>query len=394
MDIATLRADTPGCQTKVHFNNSGAALPPYPVLKAMQDYLTEEANCGGYETAAANATALNRFYMAAGKLLNAPAKNIAFTSSATNSFARALSCIPFKKGDVVIIANEDYASNQLQFLSLEERFGIELVRAHSLPEGGVDVDHMVSLIKEKQPRLVSLTHVPSNTGLIQPIAAIGKVCREYDIPYLVDACQSVGQLPLDVEEIGCDFLCGTMRKFLRGPRGAGLLYVSDRILHKPWYPLFLDMFAATWTDDDTFVTAPDAKRFQDWEQNYALMAGSYAAIHYANELGLENIAARNRYLGSILRPGLQSLPGVKLLDKGTELASIITMTAPVSDPQSLLTALRERNIHTTVSVTASALIDLRSKGVNWALRVAPHYYNTEEEIDILLDALENLFTNP
>lgn len=394
MDIATLRADTPGCQTKVHFNNSGAALPPYPVLKAMQDYLTEEANCGGYETAAANATALNRFYMAAGKLLNAPAKNIAFTSSATNSFARALSCIPFKKGDVVIIANEDYASNQLQFLSLEERFGIELVRAHSLPEGGVDVDHMVSLIKEKQPRLVSLTHVPSNTGLIQPIAAIGKVCREYDIPYLVDACQSVGQLPLDVEEIGCDFLCGTMRKFLRGPRGAGLLYVSDRILHKPWYPLFLDMFAATWTDDDTFVTAPDAKRFQDWEQNYALMAGSYAAIHYANELGLENIAARNRYLGSILRPGLQSLPGVKLLDKGTELASIITMTAPVSDPQSLLTALRERNIHTTVSVTASALIDLRSKGVTWALRVAPHYYNTEEEIDILLDALESLFTNP
>lgn len=394
MDITSLRADTPGCQTKVHFNNAGAALPPYPVLQAMQDYLTEEANCGGYETAAANATALNRFYVATGKLLNAPAKNIAFTSSATNSFARALSCIPFKKGDVVIIANEDYSSNQLQFLSLEERFGIELVRANSLPEGGVDVDHMVALIRSRHPRLVSLTHVPTNTGLIQPVAAIGKVCRELEITYLVDACQSVGQMPLDVEEIGCDFLCGTLRKFLRGPRGAGFLYVSDNILHKPWYPLFLDMYAATWTDDDTFVTAPDAKRFQDWEQSYALLAGSYAAIHYANEIGLQNIADRNKYLGGILRPRLASLPGVTLLDKGKEQASIITISAPVKDPQWLMTSLRERNINTTISVFASALIDFRSKGVNWALRVSPHYYNTEEEIETLLDALEDLFSNP
>lgn len=394
MDIASLRADTPGCQTKVHFNNAGAALPPYPVLHAMQEYLTEEANCGGYETAAANATALNRFYMAAGKLLNAPAKNIAFTSSATNSFARALSCIPFKKGDVVIIANEDYSSNQLQFLSLEERFEIELVRANSLPEGGVDVDHMVSLIRSRHPKLVSLTHVPTNTGLIQPVAEIGKVCREQEITYLVDACQSVGQMPLDVEEIGCDFLCATLRKFLRGPRGAGLLYVSDRILHKPWYPLFLDMYAATWTDDDTFVTAPDAKRFQDWEQPYALIAGSYAAIHYANEIGLQQIADRNKYLGGILRPRLASLPGVTMLDKGKEQASIITLSAPVNDPQWLMTSLRERNINTAISVIAGALIDFRSKGVNWALRISPHYYNTEDEIDTLLDALESLFANP
>ncbi|OMP78947.1 MULTISPECIES: aminotransferase class V-fold PLP-dependent enzyme [unclassified Chitinophaga] len=394
MDIANLRADTPGCQTKVHFNNSGAALPPYPVLQAMQDYLAEEANCGGYETAAANATALNRFYLAAGRLLNASAKNIAFTSSATNSFARALSCIPFKKRDVVVIANEDYASNQLQFLSLEERFGIELVRAHSMPEGGVDVDHMASLIRDRNPRLVSLTHVPSNTGLIQPVAEIGKVCRELDIPYLVDACQSAGQLPLDVEEMGCDFLCATLRKYLRGPRGAGFLYVSDRILHKPWYPLFLDMYAATWTDDDTFIPASDAKRFQDWEQSYALIAGGYAAVHYANEIGLQNIADRNKYLCGLLRPRLESLPGVTLLDKGKELASIITLSAPVSDPQWLLTSLRERNINTAISVTSSALIDFKSKGVNWALRISPHYYNTEDEIDILLDALESLFANP
>lgn len=393
MDIATLRADTPGCQTKVHFNNAGAALMPYPVLNAMQEYLAAEGNCGGYEMAAANATALNRFYIAAGHLLNAPARNIAFTSSATNSFARALSCIPFKKGDVVVIANEDYSSNQLNFLSLEERFGIELVRARSVPEGGVDVEHMISLIHDKRPKLVSLTHVPMNTGLIQPVAVIGKVCRELDITYLVDACQSAGQLPLDVEEIGCDFLCATLRKFLRGPRGAGFLYVSDRILQQPWYPLFLDMNAARWTDDDTFIPAPDAKRFMDWEQNYSLLSGAYAAIHYANEVGIQNIADRNQYLCNQLRPRLLSLPGVQLLDRGAQQSSIITISASVSDPQWLLTALRERNIHTAINVKEGAVIDFKSKGVNWALRISPHYYNTEEEIDILLDALESLLAN-
>ena len=264
MNIDAIRADTPGCLTKTHFNNAGASLPTLAVLNVMLDYLTEEANCGGYETAARHSTELNRFYLAVGKLLNCPAKNIAFTSSATNSFARALACIPFEKGDVVVIANEDYSSNQLNFLSLQQRFGIRLIRAQSLPEGGVDADHMEQLIRQHHPRVVSLTHVPMNTGLIQPVAVIGKVCRELDIPYLVDACQSAGQLPLDVEEIGCDFLCATMRKFLRGPRGAGFLYVSDRIIARGWFPTFVDMYGANWTGPDSFELTPDARRFQDW----------------------------------------------------------------------------------------------------------------------------------
>lgn len=390
MNIIQLRAETPGCSTKIHFNNAGAALTPAPVIKVIQDYLTEESMTGGYETAALHEASVSRFYSGAARLLHCEARNIAFTSSATNSFARALSCIPFKTGDVVVIANEDYSSNQIAFLSLQQRLGIRLLRAASLPEGGVDADDMERLIRKHRPALVSLTHVPTNSGLVQPVAAIGRVCREMDITYLVDACQSAGQMPLDVQEIQCDFLCATMRKFLRGPRGAGLLYVSDRVLAKNQAtPLFVDMQGATWTEKDVFVPAADAKRFQDWEQNYALILGSMAAIDYALEVGLENIAERNKLLCAELRPALAALPGVQLLDKGRELCSIITLSIAGADPQHLLNTLRAKNINTAISGYAGALIDFDSKHVKWALRISPHYYNTSEEIAVLLKELSD-----
>lgn len=390
MNITALRADTPGCKEKVHFNNAGAALMPMPVLNAIQDYLNEEALNGGYETAARNAAYIDRFYSAVATLLNTNARNIAFTSSATNSFARALSCIPFQQDDVVIIANEDYASNQLAFMSLQQRFGIKLIRAASLPEGGVDVADMERLIRLHRPRLVSLTHVPSNTGIIQPVAVIGNICRELDIPYLLDACQSAGQLPLDVEEIGCDFLCATMRKFLRGPRGTGFLYISDRMLERNWLPLFIDMYGATWTQKDTFEPQADARRFQDWEQPYALMAGSYEAVNYALQVGLDYIADRNQQLCNDLRDGLRQLPRTMLLDKGVKQSSIITIAVAGVEPQWLLETLRQQRINTTLSTYTGAVIDFGSKGVKWALRLSPHYYNTKEETQLLLSVLSEI----
>lgn len=390
MDILQYRADTPGCKTKIHFNNAGAALMPAPVVLAIQDYIAEEALSGGYELAALKAATISRFYTATARMINADARNIAFCSSATNAFARALSAVPFEKGDIVVIANEDYASNQIAFLSLEQRTGIKLLRAASLPEGGVDVADMERLIRQHHPKLVSLTHVPTNSGLVQPIAAIGKICNELDVAYLVDACQSAGQLPLDVKEIQCDFMCVTMRKFLRGPRGTGFLYVSDKILKKNWLPLFIDMYGAQWTSKDVFVPVADAKRFQDWEQPYALLLGSLAAVEYTMEAGLENIAARNKELCDKLRPALQTLPGVQLLDKGAELCSIITLGIPSANPDVLMDALRKRNINTTVSGFSGALIDFESKGVKWALRISPHYYNTHEEGDILVQSLKEL----
>jgi selenocysteine lyase/cysteine desulfurase len=389
INTEALRTDTPGCREKVHFNNAGASLMPETVIESIENYIRVEASLGGYEAADHKATEINGFYESAARLLNSKASNIAFTSSATNSYARALSCIPFEKGDKVLIANEDYISNQLAFLSLQKRWNIQLVRAASLPEGGVDVEDMKRLMDKHIPRLVSLTHVPTNSGLVQPVEQVGQLCRERDIPYLVDACQSVGQFPVDVQKIQCDFLSATFRKFLRGPRGTGFLYVSEAILKKNWEPLFIDMRGADWTGDNEYKIRADARRFEDWELPYALLLGSKSALDYALSVGLENIQARNKILCERFRHGTGTIKGLALLDLGKERCSIITVRIPRWQPKDLLEALRKQNINTSISYRNFALIDFEKKGVDWALRVSPHYFNTEEEIDILLNALRS-----
>lgn len=386
-NLSRYRADTPGCRTKIHFNNAGAALMPMPVLKAMKDYLDLESVTGGYETADLKTAEVNGFYEAAAKLINAKPDQIAFTSSATNSFARALSCIPFEKGDSIVIANEDYVSNQIAFLSLQKRFGIKLFRAASKPEGGVDVADMKNLIELHQPKLVSLTHIPTNTGLVQPVEEVGEICKALDILYLVDACQSAGQWPIDVQKIHCDFLTATMRKFLRGPRGAGFLFVSDKVLDRGMEPLYLDLRGASWTSVDEYVVQTRGRRFEDWEIPYPLVLGSKAAIEYALEVGIENIRERNTHLCKLIKDQLEEIKGVRILDIGTPQSSIITLTLPISEPGKLVQTLRDKNINTAMGSRGNALIDFDKKNVAWALRISPHYYNTEEECDLIIREL-------
>ncbi len=388
IDLINVRKDTPGCAGKIHFNNAGASLMPTVVIDSIQDYISFEAVTGGYETEDIKSHEIKGFYKALGELINCKPENIAFTSSATNSFARALSSIPFQEGDTILIANEDYISNQLAFLSLQKRFGIKILRAASSIHGGVDIVDMERLMDIHKPKLVSLTHVPTNSGLIQPIEEVGKLCRERGILYLVDACQSAGQLPLDVNKIQCDFLSATFRKFLRGPRGAGFLFIADRVLEQGLEPLFIDMRGAHWTAPDQYLPQPDAKRFEDWEFPYALLVGAKVAVEYALSIGIRNIEERNAVLCSTLRNAISALPEIKILDTGTRLSSIITLKIPGWQPNEFMEALRKKNINTSISYREYGLIDFINKGVDWALRVSPHYFNTEEEVGIFMQALK------
>ena len=390
IDLEKVRSETPGCSTKIHFNNAGASLMPSAVIDSIQKYILLEGLTGGYETEDLQTAEINGFYKSLATLINCEPKNIAFTSSATNSFARALSCIPFKEGDTILLANEDYISNQFAFLSLQKRFNLKIIRASSLPSGGVDVGDMKRLMDQHHPRLVSLTHVPTNSGLIQPIEEVGRLCRERDILYLVDACQSVGQLPIDVTKIQCDFLSATFRKFLRGPRGTGFLFISDTVFRKNLEPLFIDMRGAQWTAINEYTPQPNAKRFEDWEFPYALVIGAKASIDYALQIGLENIRDRNIILCEKIREKLAKINDLEILDKGEKLSSIITVKVPKWKPNEFMEALRTRNINTSISYKGFAFIDFESKGVDWALRISPHYYNTEEEVDILINTLKEL----
>lgn len=390
LNLEQLRADTPGCAQRIHLNNAGSALPPAPVLEAIQKHLELEARTGGYEAADQASADIAGFYDVVARLLNTRPRNIAFAASATDAYARALSAIPWQTGDVILSTENDYVSNQIAFLALQKRFQIRLQRASDLPEGGVDVADMERLIREHHPKLVAVTHVPTNSGLVQPVEAIGRICRAAGILYLVDACQSAGQLALDVERIGCDFLSATMRKFLRGPRGAGFLYVSDRVLDAGLELLLPDMRSANWTGSDTYDPAPDARRFEYWEMPPALTLGSKVAIEYALGIGLDKIESRVRRLADLTRRLLATLPGVRVLDQGRDLCGIVTAHHPAWHSKTLMEWMSQRGINVRTSPLYVAQIDFPRKGVEWALRVSPHYYNTEDEIERTIEALRML----
>jgi selenocysteine lyase/cysteine desulfurase len=392
-DLARWRRDTPGCEGVVHLNNAGAALVPQVVRDSITAHLDLEQQLGGYEAAEDQSPHLRKVYDRVGHLLGAKARNIALVQNSTIAFAQAISAFDFEPGDVVLTSRADYASNQIMYLSLARRRGVEIVRAPDTPEGGIDVDAARGLVSRRRPALVALTWIPTNSGLVQPAEAVGRLCREAGVPYLLDACQAVGQMPIDVERLGCDYLAAATRKFLRGPRGIGFLYVSDQRLKAGAHPLLVDMHGATWIEADAFELTPDARRFESWEFAYALVLGVGAAAAYALEVGLDVARDRSRELAVYARTRLAGLPGVRVLDRGPELCAIVTAAVPGRDTKDIKLALRAQGINTSSPHREDAVIDMDEKGTNSALRISPHYYNTKEEIDTAIDALHEVLSS-
>ncbi len=387
--VARLRADTPGCAERIHLNNAGAGLMPKSVSDAIHQHLELESRIGGYEAADAEEDAIRAAYGAVAGFIGCEPRNVAFVENATVAYAQVLSSIPFERGDRILTSTDDYISNQIMFLSLARRLGVEIVRAPNMPGGGVDVDAMNEVVRRDRPRLVALTHVPTNSGLVQPVREVGEVCRDAEVWYLVDACQSVGQLPVEVGEIGCDFLSVTARKFLRGPRGCGFLFASDRVLDAGLEPLFIDMRGAAWTDADAYAPYDSAARFENWEFAYALVLGTGEAVRYAAAIGMDMIAKRTTDLAGLTRRKLQDA-GLRTLDRGSQQCGIVTVEIPNWKGPAYHAELQRRGINTAVSTRAYAVIDFDDKGVDWVLRVSPHYYNTEEEIESAVSTIAEL----
>lgn len=393
MDIHQFRQETAGCSHVIHLNNAGASLMPDVVTASIVDHIRLESTIGGYEAAALRAPEIHHCYVQAGKLLGCRADNIAFTANATDSYTRALSSIPFERGDVILTDNDDFISNQIQFLACRKRFGIRIERIRNAPGGGVDLEDLDTKLRTLQPRLLAITHIPTNSGLVQPVGRIAEVYGAYaqTFPdktwYILDACQSAGQMKLDVTSLRCDFLSVTSRKFLRGPRGTGFLFVSDRALDAGLEPLFIDMRGADWVAPDVYQPRPGAIRFEDWEFAYALILGTGTAIGYCLDIGEDRIWERVRYLSRRLRDGLSGLGGIRLLDRGPEVGGLVTFTIPGADPTYLLTELSKRTINVVGTYKRFAVIDFADKGVEWAIRASPHYFNTEGELDTLVQAM-------
>jgi selenocysteine lyase/cysteine desulfurase len=394
-DPTPWRRDTPAASAgRIHLNNAGASLMPLPVIDAVADHLKLETQLGGYEAADAARSDIAAAYDDVGRLIAAPARNIAIVENATVAFAQALSSFDFRAGDVILTTRNDYISNQLMYLSLARRLGVDVVRADDLPEGGVDPDAVDSLIRDRRPKLVAVTWVPTSSGLVQDVAAIGRLCAAADVPFLVDACQAVGQIEIDVGAIRCDFLAATGRKFLRGPRGSGFLFVSDRMLAGGGAPLWLDMRGARWTGADDFELFDGARRFENWEFAYGLVLGLGAAARYALDVGVADAGAWAAALAEHARQRLRELPGARVLDRGPHLCAITTVEFAGHDPRDIVLRLREQAINTSATLREWAVMDMDDKQAAGAVRISPHYFNDRRDIDTLVFALEEFAAAP
>ncbi|MEZ5115837.1 MAG: aminotransferase class V-fold PLP-dependent enzyme [Candidatus Nanopelagicales bacterium] len=389
LDVARLRADTPGCERVVHLNNAGSSLPPDVVVETVVTHLRREAEIGGYEAHAEAAERIDGVYDSVADLLGTQARNIAQQESATAAWHRALLSVPFEAGDRVLVATSEYASNVLPLLQLVGRLGVTVEFVPDGADGALDPAALRSMLDERV-RLVAVTHAPSQNGLVNDAAGVGRVLRDTgsDAWYLLDACQSVGQLPVDVSGIGCDFLSATGRKFLRGPRGTGFLYASDRALALEPYPL--DLHSATWTGDASYAVADTARRYELWERSYAGLLGLGAAVDYARALGVDRLRDRIRSLTERARAGLAEVPGVVVRDRGSERGGIVTLTHDRVAAADIVGALRSLGINTSLSTPEYALQDFTTQQVDALVRVSPHAYNTEAEIDRLVAAVADV----
>ena len=390
IDIARARAETPGVQNVLHFNNAGAGLMPQPVLDALTTHLQLEANIGGYEAAAATLAQRENTYESIARLLNAKPEEIALVENATVAWQMAFHAMikAFKPGDKILTVEAEYATNFISYLQAKRDHGLEIVVVPSDETGSVDLAALESMI-DNQVKLISMTHIPTNGGLVNPAAAVGAVAKKAGVLYLLDACQSVGQVPVDVAEIGCDALSVTGRKYLRGPRGTGFLYMREDLANR-LEPPFLDLHAAKWTGAESYEVRPGAKRFENWEFYVAGVIGLGVAVDYALEWGMDAISDRVISLADKLRIDMAAIPGVTLTDIGHQKCGITTFIKDGVDPGDIKARLDAQDINVSVSHRSSTRIDMTRRGLTQIVRASVHYYNDDNEIARFCEAVEAL----
>lgn len=388
MDIDALRALTPGCANRVHLNNAGAALLAQPTLDAMTGHLGLEAEIGGYEAAAVAQDEIAATYTGLAELVGGRAEEVALFDNATHAWNAAFYSVPFRPGDRILTGRAEYGSNVLAYLQVAQRTGAEVVVVPNDEHGQLDTAALTELIDERT-RLIGVSHVPTSGGLVNPVAEIGRIARSADVLFLVDATQSVGQFPVDVQAIDCDLLTGTGRKFLRGPRGTGFLWVRATAL-KRLDPYVAEIRSATWDGQRGFTWVPGARRFETWENSYVNILGLGAAVRQALDLGLNAVGERATALGAQLRQQLGELPAVSTHDLGRVRCAIVTAKVEGVPTADVAVALDKAGVNVTTTVPEHTQFDTEDRGVHPLVRLSPHYYNTESELDRTVEVVAGL----
>lgn len=389
--LTQLRADTPGTEHVIHFNNAGASLMPEPVIRAIKEHYSREITIGGYEAAVIQRQSIENVYQELATLINAKPADIALMENATRAWHMAFYSLPLKFGDTLLTSTTEYAGNYIPYLQRQKRDGIKVKVLNEDETGAVCLEHLKKALDNPNVRLISLPLLGTHGGPIQPVEEIGALAREAGVWFFLDACQGIGHLPLDIKKIGCHVLTASGRKYLRAPRGTGFLWI-DNILSSTIEPILLDHHAAKLESANHYRINHSARRFECWEANIADRLGLGAAAAYATSLGQENITQRILHLGKQLRTGLKDLPHIQIHDRGKYLSGIVTFTVKNIIPENVQKYLstHPRRMNVSCSRFNSTFIDMKNRGLDAVVRASVHAYNSEEEIDTLLNVLADI----
>jgi selenocysteine lyase/cysteine desulfurase len=387
-EVHQLRTETKGTAGRIHFNNAGSSLPPDVVVETVINYLNEEATYGGYETEYKYKEQLENTYTLIARLINAEKDEVAIVENASTAWCMAFNGIDFKKGDVVITSEMEYVTNLIGFLNAKKTHGIEFKVIPNDQRGNFSLEALEEAISPRT-KLIAVTQIPSTAGGMIPVVEIGRIARKHNILYLVDACQSAGQVPVDVKEIGCDMLAVTGCKYLRAPRGTGFLYVRKAIQDK-LKVIFIDGSTAQWVSEHDFKVRDDARRFELYEKNCALILGLGKAVEYALNIGVDRIWQRVQYLANLLRRELQNIEGITVHDFGDQQCGIVTFSVNGMDSATVKSKLAEKQINVSVGKAVSTLIYMNKNHLTSVVRASVHYYNTVEEIGVMCGVLAGL----
>ncbi|MFG2957483.1 N-methyl-L-tryptophan oxidase [Streptomyces sp. NPDC048291] len=389
LDVAAERARTPGCATGHHFNAAGAALPTTDTVDAVIAHLRAESLHGGYEAARFAADGLAAVYAHTATLLGVEADEVALVESATAGWQRVVSALRLRPGDRVLAARSSYVSSALHLLAAERDTGVRVEVLRNGPDGATDLESLERALRAGPAALVTAAHVPTSSGLVEPAAGIGALAATHGVPFLLDATQSLGQLPVDMAALGCDLLIGTGRKFLRAPRGTGLLAVRRPLLDA-LVPQALDVRGARWTSERSWEPAPDAKRFELWEAAHALRLGLGSALADLHALGPGAVFAHLAALAATLRARLASLPGVRVTDPPAAGGAIVTFVVDGLDAGEVQRRLALRRVHLNAVPAEHGRWDMDPRGLAKVVRASVHVYTDDGDLDALVEAVAEI----
>ena len=372
--LESWRTEFPVTKTSIYMNHAGVA----PLSRRVQDAMVafiEDATVNGAVNAEEWAETAEVCRAAAAQLINAATTEIAFMKNTTQGILIAANGIDWREGDNVVTTAVEFPANVYPWWCLKERYGVE---TRMVPErdGCIHLEDIAAAI-DKRTRVVTISHVEFASGYRNDIQAIGTLCREQDIWFVVDAIQSLGAIEVDVKTSQIDILAADGHKWLLAPEGAAIFYCADekreRLINTNvgWASVvnprdFLDY---------DLTLKPDATRFEEGSYNSVGLYGLNAAIELIHEVGIANIEARILDLTARLITGLEA-KGYRIITPKIEAARagiVIFESTKHTTPAEIYAALLEHHI-----ITAE-----RGSGV----RVSPHFYNTEVEIERLLDVL-------